>query len=57
VQGFPHPHKYLLETMGASVTMFDYDIDERLDIFLVNGTPLSNPTAKRTIPQKTGPEC
>ena len=57
MQGFPHPHKYLLETMGASVTMFDYDIDERLDIFLVNGTPLSNPTAKRTIPQKTGPEC
>lgn len=48
--------KYLLETMGAGVALFDYDNDGRLDIFLVNGAPLGDPTPKGTIPQKTGPE-
>jgi hypothetical protein len=48
--------KYLLETMGSGVTLFDYDNDGRLDIFLVNGTPLGDPTPKGTIPQKTGPK-
>src|SRR5271170_5246601 len=47
--------KYFLETMGAGVALFDYDNDGRLDIFLVNGAPLSDPTAKGTIPQKAGP--
>jgi enediyne biosynthesis protein E4 len=45
--------KYLLETMGAGVALFDYDNDGRLDIFLVNGAPLSDPTSRGTIPQKT----
>jgi hypothetical protein len=48
--------KYLIETMGSGVTLFDYDNDGRLDIFLVNGTPLGDPTPKGTIPQKTGPK-
>ena len=48
--------KYLIETMGSGVALFDYDNDGRLDIFFVNGAPLSNPTAKGSIPQKTGPE-
>lgn len=48
--------KYLLETMGPGVALFDYDNDGRLDIFLVNGTPLADPTPKGTIPQKTGPQ-
>jgi enediyne biosynthesis protein E4 len=48
--------KYLIETMGSGVALFDYDNDGRLDIFFVNGAPLSDPTAKGTIPQKTGPE-
>jgi hypothetical protein len=48
--------KYLLETMGSGVALFDYDNDGRLDIFFVNGTPLSDPTAKGTVPQKTGAE-
>ena len=48
--------KYLLETMGAGVALFDYDNDGRLDIYLVNGGPLSDPTPKGTIPQKTSSE-
>jgi hypothetical protein len=48
--------KYLIETMGSGVALFDYDNDGLLDIFLVNGAPLTDPTAKGTIPQKTGPE-
>ncbi len=48
--------KYLLETMGAGVALFDYDNDGRLDIYLVNGAPLADPTPKGTIPQKTGPQ-
>jgi hypothetical protein len=47
---------YLPETMGAGVALFDYDNDGRLDIFLVNGAPLADPTPKRSIPQKTGPK-
>lgn len=48
--------KYLLETMGAGVALFDYDNDGRLDIFLVNGAPLADPTPKGSIPRKTGPQ-
>ncbi len=48
--------KYLLETMGPGVALFDYDNDGRLDIFVVNGAPLSDPMPKDAIPLKTGPE-
>lgn len=48
------PKKYLLETMGSGVALFDYDNDGRLDIFLINGAPLADPTSRRTIPQKSG---
>jgi enediyne biosynthesis protein E4 len=48
--------KYLLETMGPGVALFDYDNDGRLDLFLVNGAPLADPTPKGAIPQKTGPQ-
>ena len=47
--------KYLIETMGSGVALFDYDNDGRLDIFLVNGAHLSDPTPPGTIPQKDGP--
>src|SRR5207248_2725690 len=50
------PKKYLLETMGPGVTLFDYDSDGRLDIFVVNGAPLSDPMRKGAVPQKTGPK-
>jgi enediyne biosynthesis protein E4 len=53
----PHTsRKYLIETMGSGVALLDYDNDGRLDLFLVNGAPFSDPTPKGTIPQKTGPE-
>lgn len=47
--------KYLPETMGAGVALFDYDNDGLLDIYLVNGAPIADPTPPGTIPQKTGP--
>ena len=47
--------KYLIETMGSGVALFDYDNDGRLDIFFVNGAALSDPVAKGTIPKKSGP--
>jgi enediyne biosynthesis protein E4 len=47
------PTKYLIETMGSGVALFDYDNDGLLDIFFVNGAPLSSTTPKGTIPQKT----
>ncbi|HKF25369.1 MAG TPA: CRTAC1 family protein, partial [Candidatus Acidoferrum sp.] len=48
--------KYLPETMGAGVALFDYDNDGRLDIFLLNGAPIEDPTPKGAIPRKAGPE-
>ena len=33
-------NRYLLETTGCGVALFDYDNDGRLDIFIVNGTTL-----------------
>ncbi len=48
--------KYLLETMGSGVAVFDYDNDGRPDIFLVNGAPIADPTPLGAIPRKTGPE-
>jgi hypothetical protein len=53
----PHTsRKYLIETMGSGVALFDCDNDGRLDIFLPNGAPYSDPTPKGFIPQKTEPE-
>jgi len=37
------PRKYLPETMGAGVALFDYDNDRLLDIYLVNGAKLKPP--------------
>jgi enediyne biosynthesis protein E4 len=52
----PHTsHKYLLETMGSGVAVFDCDNDGRLDVFFANGAPISDPTPHGFIPKKTGP--
>jgi hypothetical protein len=55
-QASPTAKKYLLETMGSGVALFDYDNDGRLDIFLANGAPIADPTPVGTIPKKVGPK-
>ena len=40
VFGGKDTNRYLLETTGTGVALFDYDGDGRLDVFLVNGTTL-----------------
>jgi hypothetical protein len=55
-QAYHTAKKYLIETMGSGVALFDYDNDGRLDIFFANGAPLTDPTAPGTIPQKSGPK-
>lgn len=47
--------KYLLETMGSGIAVFDYDNDGRLDIFFANGARVDDPMPKGSIPQKDGP--
>jgi enediyne biosynthesis protein E4 len=37
IYGGQHKNKYLLETTGCGVAFYDYDNDDWLDIFLVNG--------------------
>jgi enediyne biosynthesis protein E4 len=54
-QAYHTAKKYLIETMGSGVALFDYDNDGRLDVFFANGAPLTDPTAPGTIPRKTGP--
>ncbi len=55
-QASPTSKKYLLETMGSGVALFDYGNDGRLDIFFANGARLEDPTAKGTIPKKDDPK-
>src|ERR1039458_9653 len=55
-QASPTSKKYLLETMGSGVALFDYDNDGRLDIFFANGARLDDPTPKGSIPKKDSPK-
>src|SRR5579871_6943287 len=55
-QASPTSRKYLLETMGSGVALFDYDNDGRLDIFLGNGAEIDDPMPAGTVPRKTSPK-
>ncbi len=46
-------NKYLIETMGGGVAVFDYDNDGRLDIFFTNGALLSDPMPDGKMPDKS----
>ncbi|MGA7886550.1 MAG: CRTAC1 family protein [Acidobacteriaceae bacterium] len=53
----PHsPRKYLLETMGSGVALFDSNNNGLLDIYLINGAPFGDYVAPGTTLQKTGPQ-
>lgn len=49
----PTSNKYLLETMGGGVALFDYDNDGRLDIFFTNGALITDPTPDGKAPDKS----
>jgi hypothetical protein len=49
----PTSNKYLIETMGGGVGLFDYDNDGRLDIFFVNGAWLGDPMPLNKKPDKS----
>jgi hypothetical protein len=47
--------KYLPESMGGGVAMFDYDNDGWLDLFFVNGAKLLDPMPRGASPDKSDP--
>jgi enediyne biosynthesis protein E4 len=47
--------KYLPESMGGGVAMFDYDNDGWLDLFFVNGAKLLDPMPPGALPDKSDP--
>jgi enediyne biosynthesis protein E4 len=51
----PTSQKYLPETMGGGVALFDYDNDGRLDIFFTNGARLEDPMPAGAQPDKRDP--
>jgi hypothetical protein len=54
--GSPTSLKYLLETMGGGVAIFDYDNDGRMDLFFTNGALLKEPMPAGAMPDKRDPQ-
>ena len=52
VSGGENRKRYILETTGGGVALFDYDGDGRLDVFLATGTTLDG-DGKRRSPRVT----
>jgi len=46
-------NKYLVETMGGGVAVFDYDNDGRLDMFFTNGAKIDDPMPDDKVPDKS----
>ena len=55
LENSPTSQKYLPETMGGGVAVFDYDNDGRLDIFFANGAQIDDPMPAGKSAGKTGP--
>jgi enediyne biosynthesis protein E4 len=51
--GSPTSVKYLLETMGGGVAMFDYNNDGLLDLFFTNGALLKESMSSNEMPVKS----
>ena len=51
-QASPTSKKYLIETMGGGVALFDYDNDGRLDLYFTNGASIEDPMPRGAIPNK-----
>src|SRR5437764_2514385 len=46
-------NKYLIETMGGGVALFDHDNDGRLDVFFTNGAKIDDPLPDGKQPDKS----
>jgi tetratricopeptide (TPR) repeat protein len=52
----PTSRKYLIETMGGGVAIFDYDNDGWPDVFFINGASLKDPQPDGQVLDKSAPE-
>ncbi|MBZ5594256.1 MAG: FG-GAP-like repeat-containing protein [Acidobacteriia bacterium] len=52
----PTSRKYLIETMGGGVAIFDFDNDGWPDVFFVNGAALKDPQPDGQVLDKSAPE-
>jgi enediyne biosynthesis protein E4 len=51
--GSPTSKKYLLETMGGGVAIFDFNNDGRMDLFFTNGGLLREEMSAEAVPEKS----